>query len=365
MTADHGHHIPADAAECRTQVERFMRTLIGGNFADQPKAAADVIGGLIALVPALSPVMAVRRVAGGLFRINAKGDLASAAPDLRVRLCWAALEADPNIGQALKSAFSPLWREQQTAPFRVHGGSDAMEMLLGLGKGGVMRWVREEMLARWPAHTNAAIARVQGALAACTALLQCLLTEGSCEHGLISERTRELAAQALPGLQAMPSSVDGTLHRSCEEVRRFIAKLLDEAATYRSAGEWGQLHAQPHLPPGLADLELNHHYGDLEPVVGAAFEVAFDSGQVFQGRLDDQGYALLSAVPAGRYRLTLGEDARPWVPPTLPPDNAAFWKPKVKAAGAQQLRQMLAREATDRLRVEQAGPAGVPLGDCP
>lgn len=68
------------------------------------------------------------------------------------------------------------------------------------------------------------------------------------------------------------------------------------------------------------DIELHYHYDDLEPVRGAPYKLVFNSGQVLQGVLDQQGYALIPNAPPGRYRVELGEDERDYIPPPLEPD---------------------------------------------
>lgn len=109
---------------------------------------------------------------------------------------------------------------------------------------------------------------------------------------------------------------------------------------------WGAVRVEP----GKQDLELHYHYDDLEPVVGAAYKVVFDTGAVFLGKLDAQGYALVSGVPLGPYRVEFSEDARPWQAPPLPPDDADFKKPEVQAMGALLLEQALAREPAYDMR---------------
>ena len=59
-------------------------------------------------------------------------------------------------------------------------------------------------------------------------------------------------------------------------------------------------------------LELNLHYGNLEPVSGAAYRVIFSDGSERQGSLDDEGFARLEDVPFGPAKVYYGEDPRPY-----------------------------------------------------
>ena len=105
--------------------------------------------------------------------------------------------------------------------------------------------------------------------------------------------------------------------------------------------------ALPALPVGKLNekpqaIELHYHYDDLSPVVGAPYRVTFEDGSVRQGRLDASGYALLSAVPKGGYKVEYGEDARPWKPPAPEPDNAEFAQVRVQQEGKAAIERMLA-----------------------
>ena len=96
-------------------------------------------------------------------------------------------------------------------------------------------------------------------------------------------------------------------------------------------------------PPN--DLELHFHYDDLTPVVGATYKVTYETGEVFEGSLDDAAYKLIPSVPKGRYRVDYGEDARPWKSPPLPPDTAEFRQGDVQTMGRTIIERALDREA--------------------
>ncbi|MBI5256117.1 MAG: type VI secretion system tip protein VgrG [Burkholderiales bacterium] len=96
-------------------------------------------------------------------------------------------------------------------------------------------------------------------------------------------------------------------------------------------------------PPN--ELELHFHYDDLSPVAGATYTVTYETGEVYQGRLDSAAYTLIPGVPKGRYRVEYGEDARPWAAPPLPTDTAEFRKGEVQAMGREIIERALDREA--------------------
>lgn len=214
----------------RSQVENFFRTLILGDFEDQPNTPAEIVGGLLSMIPVLDQVLDVRDIAANLYRINAQGGFSKATPDQVVNLGFAAFGAIPTIGSAFKTVFKPLWRERHLAKGAVNGGTQAIEALLGMRKGGAIRWIREELLAKWPARANEAIAQVNLAMASCIALLEFVSTAGGWKGWLIPDSIQTLAGEALPGLRAMQSAIDSTLHRASEEIRLFLSDLLGEQA---------------------------------------------------------------------------------------------------------------------------------------
>lgn len=214
----------------RSQVESFFRTLILGDFEDHPNTPAEIIGGLLSMIPVLDQVMDARDIAANLYRINAQGGFAKATPEQVVNLGFAAFGAIPTVGSAFKTVFKPLWRERHLAKGAVNGGTQAIEALLGMKKGGAIRWIREELLAKWPARANEAIAQVNLALASCIALLEFIASAGGWKGWLIPDGVQQLAGQALPGMRDMQAAVDATLHRASDEIRLFLTDLLGEQA---------------------------------------------------------------------------------------------------------------------------------------
>ncbi|MCX7289629.1 DUF2345 domain-containing protein, partial [Janthinobacterium sp.] len=85
----------------------------------------------------------------------------------------------------------------------------------------------------------------------------------------------------------------------------------------------GPASSQPTLPamPNAADLgravELNLHYGDLEPVINSPYKITFANGTSLSGLLNDKGHARLENIPPGAYHIEYGEDQRDWVAPPL------------------------------------------------
>ena len=88
----------------------------------------------------------------------------------------------------------------------------------------------------------------------------------------------------------------------------------------------GPASSQPTLPalPKAADIEraveLNLHYGDLEPVRHSPYKITFANGTSLSGILDGKGHARLENIPPGDYHVEYGEDERDWVAPPLEPE---------------------------------------------
>ena len=150
----------------RLQVEGFFRTLLLGDFDDKPNTAAEIVGGLISMIPILDQVMDLRDISGSLYRINQQGGFKNATTDQIVNLGFAAFGAIPTIGSVFKTVFKPLYRQRKTAKGAVHSGLHALEGMLGMKKGGALTWIRKELLDKWAARTQAALALINQALEA-------------------------------------------------------------------------------------------------------------------------------------------------------------------------------------------------------
>ncbi|WP_311975646.1 hypothetical protein [Ralstonia mannitolilytica] len=57
----------------RSEIERFFRTLLLGDFEEEQSTSAQLVGGLISMVPVLDQVMDARDITGTLFQINKRG----------------------------------------------------------------------------------------------------------------------------------------------------------------------------------------------------------------------------------------------------------------------------------------------------
>lgn len=214
----------------RADIESFFKTLLLGDFEEDQNTAAQIVGGLISLIPVLDQVMDARDISGALFRINKQGGFKNAGADQLVNLGFAAFGAIPEVGSAFKTVFKPLWKERRAAKGAVNGGLQAVESLLGMRKGGAIAWVRNELLGKWTARTNQAIQAVDTALAACIDLMEFIANASGWKDWLIPDTIQALAKELLPGLKNLQGQVDGGLHRASDEIREFLADLLGEQA---------------------------------------------------------------------------------------------------------------------------------------
>lgn len=130
----------------RLQVEGFLRTSLLGDFDDKPNTAAEIVGGLISMIPVLDQVMDLRDISGSLYRINQQGGFKNATTDQIVNLGFTAFGAIPTIGSAFKTVFKPLYRQRRVAKGAVHSDLHALEGMLGMKKGGALTWIRRELL---------------------------------------------------------------------------------------------------------------------------------------------------------------------------------------------------------------------------
>jgi hypothetical protein len=214
----------------RADIESFFKTLLLGDFDEHQNAAAQIVGGLISLIPILGQVMAGRDITGTLFNINKRGGFKSAAPEQLVNLGFAAFGAIPELGPVFKTVFKPLWKERQLAKGAVHGGMAAIEALLGLGKGGAVTWIRKELIGKWAARTQQMIAATLAAMDLCIGLMDFVATASGWQDWLIPDSIQALAKELLPGLKTMRGQVSEPLTRASNEIREFLEDLLGERA---------------------------------------------------------------------------------------------------------------------------------------
>jgi hypothetical protein len=251
----------------RSQIEGFFRTLILGDFEDQPNTPAEIIGGLISLIPVLDQVMDVRDIAACLYRINHQGGFDKATPEQVVNLGFAAIGAVPEIGSVFKTVFRPLWRERHLARTAVNGGVEAIEAMLGMKKGGAIRWIREALLGPWGARTQQAIVLVNQALDACIALLDFLANASGWKDYLVPDAIQDLARAMLPGLKAMRGGISATMQRASAEIEMFLKDLLGEQAA-RIVMDTGQRAIAASAQPGSRSRQSHGHNAAAVPVRG-------------------------------------------------------------------------------------------------
>jgi hypothetical protein len=214
----------------RDDVARFLKTLILGDFVEEQSTSAQIIGGLISMIPVLDQLMDVRDIAGALFQINKCGGFGNASSDQLVNLGFAAFGAIPAIGSAFKTVFKPLWKERRAVKGAVNGGVEAVEVMLKMKKGSAIKWITEELLAKWSARTMAAIAAVEAALLVCIEMLDFIAKAEGWKDWLIPDPLQELAQTLLPGLKKMQSGVRAPLQRASDEILAFLTDLLGEQA---------------------------------------------------------------------------------------------------------------------------------------
>ncbi len=153
------------------------------------------------------------------------------------------------MGSAFKTVFKPLWRERRAAKGAVHSGLQAVEGLLGLGKGGAIRWVRQELLGKWGPRTQAAILQVDAAMGACIELMEFMATASGWKDWLIPDSVQQLARDLLPGIRKLRTQIKAPLERASKEIREFLEDLLGEQA---AAVAWPWANARPWPRPNPA-----------------------------------------------------------------------------------------------------------------
>lgn len=223
----------------RGEIEVFFRTLLLGDFEEEQNTSGQIVGGLISMVPILGQVMSARDLTGAIFLINKRGGFQHADSGQLVNLGFAAFGVIPEIGGAFKTVFKPLWKERRAAKGAVHSGLEAVEGLLGLGKGGAIKWIRQELLGKWVAWTNTAIVQAENALAAAVELTEFIATASGWKDWLIPDPVQDLAKEMLPSLKKLQGQVREPLQRASNEIHAFLEDLLGEqaAAIVMAVGE--------------------------------------------------------------------------------------------------------------------------------
>lgn len=206
-------------------VEQVAKDVIYGDFSQsgQDDVAADIIAALISLIPVLGDIMGARDVAASVFRINREGGFAKASIEDKVGLAFNAFSLLPEIGGPFKHVFEPLYRERRVEGTVLHTGTDMIEHMLGMSKGGAVRWIKA---FDWVGKTQMVILKIQATADLCIQFLQLLADQPWwCPRWLSNE-----AKGALPGIQNMRSQIAQPIQEAVEEIKKFLTQLLGEHA---------------------------------------------------------------------------------------------------------------------------------------
>ncbi len=199
----------------------FLKSLILGDFVEEQPVSAQLVGGVIALIPVVQQVMNARDVSGVLFRINRKGGFAKATREDYMSLGFAALAVIPEAGSVFKMVFKPLWKERRLAGAALRTGMEMIERMLGMAKGGAVKWIKA---LEWGSLTEQAIAGVSEALEAMEEMLVFL----SEPHWWVPGELAGTAKWALQGVRAMKGNIAEPLTQGVEAIHGFVNDLLGE-----------------------------------------------------------------------------------------------------------------------------------------
>ncbi|MBD8563547.1 hypothetical protein IFU01_04600 [Oxalobacteraceae sp. CFBP 8763] len=202
---------------------QFLEDLILGDFNGQQMVSAQVVGGLISLIPVMDQVMDARDISGCLYRINKRGGFPKAKTDDKVDLGFAAFGVVPAVGSAFKTVFKPLYKQRKAAKGVVNNGVAMIERMLGHRKGGAVRWVKT---MDWAGNTKAAIMQADMALESCISLLEYLAQT----HWWCPDRLELLSRDVAPALRSMRGKLAAPIREAATEIREFLEDLLGEHA---------------------------------------------------------------------------------------------------------------------------------------
>ena len=202
---------------------KFLEDLIMGDFNEDQMVSAQIIGGLISLIPVVDQVMDVRDVSGSLYRINKQGGFAKATIDQKIYLGFAAFGVVPEVGSAFKTVFKPLYKERKALKGAVNSGVAMIERMLSKKKGGALAWVKA---LDWADNTQAAIVQANMALESCIALLD-YIGQG---HWWCPDHLEQLARDVSPGIKKMRGQLAAPIREASGYIKAFITDLLGEHA---------------------------------------------------------------------------------------------------------------------------------------
>ncbi|USX26730.1 hypothetical protein NHH73_00075 [Oxalobacteraceae bacterium OTU3CINTB1] len=234
---------------------KFLEDLIMGDFNEDQMVSAQIIGGLISLIPVVDQVMDVRDVSGSLYRINKQGGFAKATIDQKIYLGFAAFGVVPEVGSAFKTVFKPLYKERKALKGAVNSGVAMIERMLSKKKGGALAWVKA---LDWAGNTQAAIVQANMALESCIALLD-YIGQG---HWWCPDHLEQLARDVSPGIKKMRGQLAAPIREASGYIKAFITDLLGEhaaAVVMTVASNAGSIPRGGHHGAGARGASANSH----------------------------------------------------------------------------------------------------------
>jgi hypothetical protein len=181
-----------------------------------------VINGVIGMIPIVDQVLDIRDVSANVLACNKKG-WGNLGEEEYANLAFAAIGLIPTAGSFFKGAVKPLWKERKVAGRGVQAGIAMMERALGMGKGGVVKWVRA---LNWAEQTQAAVAKAQAAMGVYISLLMTIRADPWWA-------TRDMvvtASRLLPGARDAQWYLADTIKKGSKLVETFLNDLLGEHA---------------------------------------------------------------------------------------------------------------------------------------
>lgn len=204
--------------------KKFLEDLILGDFNDNQMVSAQIVGGLISLIPVVDQVMDVRDVSGCLFRINKGGGFAKAGIEQKIDLGFAALGVIPEVGSAFKTVFKPLYKQRKAAKGAFNGGVVMIERMMGLKKGGAVKWVKA---LDWAGNTQDAINQANFAVDSCVSMLD-YIAKG---HWWCPDDLEDKARAIAPQIRRMKGQLAAVIREAIGHIRQFLTEMLGEHAT--------------------------------------------------------------------------------------------------------------------------------------
>ena len=206
------------------ECKQFLEDLILGDFNDNQMVSAQIVGGVISLIPVVDQVMDVRDVSGCLFRINKGGGFAKAGIEQKIDLGFAALGVVPEVGSAFKTVFKPLYKQRKAVKGPFNGGVVMIERMMGLKKGGAVKWVKA---LDWAGNTQEAINKTNFAVDSCVAMLD-YIAQG---HWWCPDDLENKARAIAPQIRRMKGQLAAVVREAIGHIRQFLTDMLGEHAS--------------------------------------------------------------------------------------------------------------------------------------